>query len=149
MYATLAGPLTQDPKVKINAKKKLMVKIVIADEIYTGTLETQYVIAIGFDRNAAYISHYVRKGDIVYLTGQMINQKYKQPNGEYKYFWFFKIDKIKTFYTGPEHKKNKKEAPKEPEKKPELPEKQEKDTPKNNEVEDKYETLEFEGMEDI
>ena len=85
----MIGRLGNDLDLKVTENNKKVIEFSLADtKKVNGNEVTTWVNFVAWEGKAETLTQYLRKGDVVYVEGELINQKYKTKEGQ---------DRIKTF----------------------------------------------------
>lgn len=85
----MIGRLGNDLDLKVTESNKKVIEFSLADtKKVNGNEVTTWVNFVAWEGKAETLTQYLRKGDVVYVEGELRNQKYKTKEGQ---------DRIKTF----------------------------------------------------
>jgi len=95
----MSGRLGNDPEIKYFESGKKNVKISIGVNKWNKSKESEIVTwfnCVAWGNKAEFIGEYIKKGDMVFVSGSLQKDVYKDENGNQKSNTYILIDEIKT-----------------------------------------------------
>lgn len=91
----LTGRVGKDPETKPTSNDSLMVTFSLGAERWSnGNKETDWFNCVAFKKTAELVKKYVKKGDLIGITGQMQSKVLEKEDGSKNTYWSVKMDEL-------------------------------------------------------
>lgn len=108
----LIGRITKDPELKDISKDSCVLRFTLAvdDGKYNGEKRTQFITCVAWNAIAEIISKYVKKGEMLAVSGKLQENNYKDKDGVMNYNTEVYVTDVDLLPNGEKKEKAKEEA---------------------------------------